>query len=245
MSLCSRFTAALFILLALTSWASAQDKKEPGELPAKKDGGATKAEADDKQKWTSLFDGKELGKWKPTEFGTQGEIKVKDGQVVIGFGDGCSGVTWKGDFPKTDYEISLQAMRVDGSDFFCGLTFPVGSHFCSFIVGGWGGGVVGISSIDGEDASQNDTTQVKSFDKGKWYPIRVRVTQKRLRCWIGDDKMVDEPIAERKLDVRSEVEASEPLGIAAWKTTAAEKDIRYRLLTPEEVKEMNEEKPAR
>lgn len=60
--------------------------------------------------------------------------------------------------PVMNYELSLEAMRVDGSDFFCGLTFPVGSNFCSFIVGGWGGGVVGLSSLNSEDASQNETT---------------------------------------------------------------------------------------
>ena len=53
-----------------------------------------------------------------------------------------TGVTYQGQFPKTDYEVSLEAMRVDGVDFFCGMTFPVRSEFCTLIVGGWGGEVV-------------------------------------------------------------------------------------------------------
>ncbi len=123
------------------------------------------AAAPPKEEWHSLFDGKSLGKWTPTDFGTQGKIEVKDGQIIIGEGDGCSGITWTGVPPKGEYEIRLQAMRVEGSDFFCGVTFPVNDTFCSFICGGWGGGVVGISSIDGEDASENDTTKYKKFDE--------------------------------------------------------------------------------
>jgi 3-keto-disaccharide hydrolase len=184
--------------------------------------------------WTSLFDGKSLGKWKVTEFGTQGHVEVKDGQIVLGFGDGCTGVTWTADFPKVNYEISLQAMRVDGHDFFCGLTFPVDDSPCTFIVGGWGGGVVGLSSIDGEDASSNDTTKFMSFDSGRWYTIRVRVTKGRISTWIDKDQIVDQPLEGRKLSIRSEVDLSKPLGIASWKTTAALRDIRWRPLAEDQ-----------
>src|SRR6201999_3710283 len=128
---------------------------------------------------------KALGDWKVTQFGTEGKVEVKDGAIILSLGDGCTGVTWKGkELPKTDYEIQLQAKRVDGSDFFCGLTFPVSDSFCSFIVGGWGGGVVGISSVDGEDASQNDTTKYMAFTNDKWYTITVRVTKEKIQCWI-------------------------------------------------------------
>ena len=60
-------------------------------------------------------------------------------------------MTWTKDFPKTDNELSLEAMRADGTDFSCGLTFPVGSSPCTLIVGGGGGSVVGLSSLDGPD----------------------------------------------------------------------------------------------
>src|SRR6185436_8655928 len=126
------------------------------------------SKADDKpkdEKWTALFDGKSLDGWKITEFGGQGDVEAVDGRMVIEMGSPMSGVTFaKKDFPKVDYEIRLEAMRVKGDDFFCGLTFPVRDSYCSFIVGGWAGSVVGISSIDGRDASENDTTQVKKFE---------------------------------------------------------------------------------
>ena len=37
-----------------------------------------------------------------------------------------------------DYELRLEAKRVEGGDFFCGLTFPVGKEYCTLILGGWG-----------------------------------------------------------------------------------------------------------
>jgi len=212
---------------------TAPDTKDP---KPKTNSSATSAGPKAAEKWTSLFDGQTLGKWKVTEFGTQGPVEVKDGRLVLGFGDGCTGVTWTGDFPKLDYEIRLAAMRVEGSDFFCGLTFPVGEDALTFVGGGWGGGVVGISSLDGEDASENDTTKYMTFESNRWYTIRVRVTKDHLACWIDKEQIVDQPLADRKLSIRSEVELSRPLGIASWKTTAALRDIQWRSLTAAERK---------
>lgn len=189
-----------------------------------------------KPRWTSLFDGKSLGGWKSSEFGGTEDIEVEDGKLVIGFADGCNGVTWTKDFPKLDYEISLEAMRVDGTDFFCGLTFPVGSSPCSLIVGGWGGSVVGLSSLDGQDAAHNETTQSMGFKQGAWYRIRLRVTGGRIQAWIDDKPVVNVSTKDRKLSIRLEVERSKPLGIATWCTTAALRDIKYRKLSAGEIK---------
>src|SRR6187397_1050193 len=97
---------------------------------------------------TPLFDGKSLDGWKITPFGGEGEVTVKDGAIVMEMGNDMTGITWTKPFPKMDYEVSLEAMRVAGGDFFCGLTFPVNDKPCSLIIGGWGGGTVGLSSID-------------------------------------------------------------------------------------------------
>lgn len=187
-------------------------------------------------RWESLFDGKTLGGWKSSEFGGSDDIEVEDGKLVIGFADGCNGVTWTKDFPKLDYEISLEAMRVDGTDFFCGLTFPVGSSPCSLIVGGWGGSVVGLSSLDGQDAAHNETTRSMGFKQGVWYRIRLRVTKERIQAWIDDKPVVDVSTKGRKISIRLEVERSKPLGIASWCTTAAVRDIKYRKLAADELK---------
>jgi hypothetical protein len=179
--------------------------------------------------WTSLFDGKALGGWWVTDFAGHGEVSVEDGRILLGSGI-MTGVTWTNAavLPKLNYEIALDAMRVEGNDFFCGLTFPVGEDPCSFIVGGWGGGVVGLSSLDGEDAANNDTTKYMTFDNGKWYAVRVRVTGTNISCWIDKEKVVDADTRDRRISIRPEVEGSRPLGVAAWSTAAALRNIRLR-----------------
>lgn len=184
----------------------------------------------DEAKWETLFDGKSLGGWKSSEFGGGGELEVEDGKLKIGYAEGCNGVRWTKEFPKTDYELSLEAMRVDGTDFFCGLTFPVGSSPCSLIVGGWGGSVVGLSSLDGQDAAHNETTRSMTFKQGQWYRIRLKVTDAKIQAWIDDKPVVDVATKDRKISIRIEVERSKPLGICTWCTTGAIRDIKYRRL---------------
>ncbi|HKJ69607.1 MAG TPA: DUF1080 domain-containing protein [bacterium] len=180
--------------------------------------------------WRPLFNGQDLTGWSVTNFGPQGPVRVNNQAIILGFGDGCTGITWQRDFPTGDYEISLDAMRVAGNDFFCGLTFPVQDEFCSFIVGGWGGTVVGISSIDGKDASENFTSTTRSFERQRWYHIRVRVTDRQLQTWIDGEQMVEVPVEQHQFSVRPEVRLSRPLGICAWRTSAALKNIRFRML---------------
>jgi len=178
--------------------------------------------------WQSLFDGRQLGAWKPTPFGGEGEVAAHEGVLRIGMGADLSGVTWKGRFPRRNFEIELEARRVDGSDFFCGLTFPVGEAHCSLILGGWGGSVVGLSSIDGEDAANNATTKLISFKTDRWYAVRVRVSDARIECFLDGERIVDQPLADRVISVRQEVEPSQPLGIATYCTTAELRGIRWR-----------------
>ncbi|MFO0191374.1 MAG: S46 family peptidase [Planctomycetia bacterium] len=180
--------------------------------------------------WRPLFDGRSLDGWKPTPFGGEGEVTVADGAIAIARGSEMSGIPWTNDVPRQDYEIALEARRVDGFDFFCGLTFPVGDDACSFIVGGWGGAVVGLSSIDGADASSNDTTSIRSFKNGRWYAVRVRVSPARIECFLDDDRVVDQPLAGRTLSIRDEVVPSKPLGIATYATAAEVRGIRWRPL---------------
>jgi hypothetical protein len=177
-----------------------------------------------------LFDGKKLEDWKVANFGGEGRIRVEDGRVLMDFGEMLTGITYTKEFPKTDYEIRLEAMRVDGIDFFCGLTFPVSDAHCSLIVGGWAGAVVGLSSLDGRDASENETTRYMKFETGRWYRIRVRVTSERIEAWIDDEQVVSQDTRGRKITTRTEVDLSKPLGIAAWQTKAALRKIEYRRL---------------
>ena len=173
-----------------------------------------------------IFDGKTLTGWEITNFGPQGPVFISDDQVVLGMGDGCTGLTWTKEFPTVDYEVTLEAKRVDGNDFFCGMTFPAGKDPCTLIVGGWGGTVVGLSSINGMDASENETSTLRQFEKERWYRIRLRVTGDTIQAWIDDEIVVDFAIGSNLLSIRPEVELSRPFGIASWRTTAAIRNIK-------------------
>ena len=186
--------------------------------------------------WQSLFDGKTLKGWKSSDFAAQGEPEVEDGAILLPLGESLTGVTYTGEVPKINYEVSLEAKRVEGHDFFCGLTVPVGNDFASLIVGGWGGSVVGISSLYGEDAAHNETTKNMRFKTGQWYRIRLRVQEGRIQAWIDDEQVVDVSTKGKKISIRDEVEGSKPFGISSWRTTAAVKDIKVRKLPADELK---------
>jgi hypothetical protein len=228
-----RLGIALLVLFASCSFAA--DEK------AKKD---SKGDQATKAEWRSLFDGKTLEGWKTTEFGAHGTPAVENGAIVLPAGDPLSGVTRaKDDVPHVNYEIALEAQRVDGHDFFLGLTFPVQDSHASLILGGWSGGVCGISSIDGMDASENGTTSFRKFEDGKWYKVRVRVLKDRLQAWLDDEQIVDADTADKRISTRVEVSASKPLGIATYMTKGAYRNIRIRGLTPDEIKAAQAPRP--
>jgi hypothetical protein len=209
--------------------SKAEDAKEKSE--AAKD----QAKKPDPYAWKVLFDGKTLEGWKAPTFGGQGEVKVADGTIVLGLGEGVTGVTWQGKPPRTNFELSLEGIRLDGNDFFATTTFPVGESYCSLVVGGWGGTVVGISNVDYYDAGDNITTRFFDFKKGRWYTIRIRVSDARVEAWIDKEQIVDLPREGHKFNTRFEVDANQPLGFASWCTKGAVRNIRLRLLKPEEV----------
>ena len=181
----------------------------------------------------SLFDGKRLGHWEISDFFRSGDVYVKDGAIYIEKSENggyMTGITWTGPLVRMDYEITLEAMRVEGSDFFCGLTFPVGDRPCSLILGGWGGTLCGLSNLDYTDASGNETTTFYDFKKNLWYRVRLRVTENRIQAWLDDEMLVDADTTDRDIDIRIEVEPSLPLGIATYSTTGAIRKIKLQKL---------------
>lgn len=183
----------------------------------------------------SLFDGKSLKGWKDSNFAGGGEVRVEpdfkgQGPVIwIDAGQSLSGITFTNPVLKTDFEITVEALKIQGNDFFVGLTFPVGAAHATLVLGGWGGATTGISSIDGQDASENDTTKFLTYEKNKWYRIRIKVTAKKLETWLNDEKIVNQDISDRRISMRfGEIENSIPLGIATYQTTTVIRKVEIK-----------------
>ena len=185
----------------------------------------------------------EVAGWVESDYDGKGEVKIENGTAILGEGNEMTGIRWTGPLPKMNYEVSLEAKRVDGSDFFCGLTFPYGETPCSFVVGGWGGTVVGISNLDFQDAYNNETCEFKKFELNKWYTIRVRVTPNWIQAWIDDEQMVKVKTTGRDVGIRGEMEKTRPLGVATWRTTGAIRNVNVNASAKplEEPKQENDE----
>ena len=176
-----------------------------------------------------LFNGVSLEGWGIIDFEGHGAVSVNDSCIIIDKGLGISGIKLKSEFPKINYEITLDAKRVEGSDFFCGVTFPVMETFNTLVIGGWGGSIVGLSCIDGEDAANNITYDFRNFETNRWYKIRLRVTEKKIEAWIDNDRIVNFTIGNYILSLRWEAESSKPFGISTWQTTGALRNIKLEM----------------
>lgn len=181
--------------------------------------------------WQLLFDGKVFGRWQETNFSGHAHPRIENQAILLAPGAPMTGVTWTGAFPKTNYEIRFEASRLDGNDFFASLTFPVGDSFGTWVTGGWGGDIVGLSSIDGWDASDNETRSYFDFEKARWYAFRLKVTPGRITAWIDDRQVFDVNISGRKIGLRfGEIKLSAPLGFASYGTLGGIRKVEYRVL---------------
>jgi hypothetical protein len=189
------------------------------------------------EKVIDLFDGQSTAGWKVANFGGEGEVLIEDRALVLEMGQPLTGITWAGSeqlpvaqLPRDNYELRIRAKKIDGGDFFCAVTFPVQSSYCSFVVGGWGGMTVGLSSIDGLDAQRNATRTVHKFEPQRWYDLRVKVSSERIECWIDSQQVVNQPRQDHQFSIRPEVRLSEPLGLTCFQTTAAYEKIQLVIL---------------
>ena len=191
-----------------------------------------------KEIWLPLFDGKTLTDWTVPVYGGDGMVDTDEGNIIIGRGEMMTGIRYDKEFPKIDYEIRYEAKRTEGYDFFGACTFPVNESYCTFINGGWGGGLTGLSSINGYDASENSTSTFCEYKGNTWYRFRIRVTDEMIQVWLtsqdkegnwGTEQSVIELEREgRSLSIRFEVDKYKPLGFCTWGTGAQLRNIEYQ-----------------
>jgi hypothetical protein len=182
-----------------------------------------------------LFNGQSLDGWRVIEkfdFDGHGDVSVKDGVIYLEKGRPATGISWKGAFPRSNYQLTFAGQRVNGNDFFCGLTFPVKDEYCTLILGGWGGSIVGLSNIDGFSAIENATTQAIEFEQGRWYQVKVTVRNDRITIAMDDKPIIDVATKGRKFSIWWEQEPVTPLGIVTWNTTGAIKDLKLVAIEP-------------
>lgn len=220
------FCVLLVILLVLsTSGRSFSQETQAG----------TKGE---QVKWISLLDDRNLGNWKTVEggeFSDTGKVEIDVTGLVLNGGEPATGVRWTGPFPRQGYEIRFEGQRVKGSDFFCGLTFPIEEESLTLILGGWGGWVVGCSCIDGRYAIDNDTCEPVRFKNLQWYEVRLRVAPDNIKIWIDGEIVTGTTTDNHTFSASEEMRPCLPLGIATWNTTGAIRKLRYRTLTATEL----------
>jgi hypothetical protein len=172
-----------------------------------------------------------LGGWAAWEMPTSGHfeghgsVTIDEDLIRIEAGNAATGIAYRGPLPSDRYRIELAARRTAGSDFFCGLTFPVGGQYCSLIIGGWGGGVTGLSCLDGKWAVDNDTTGYLNVESERWYAIGLEVSDAKIQATIDSKRIVNVSRDEFQFSVRPEIEPSIPIGLTTWKTTAEIKQL--------------------
>lgn len=181
--------------------------------------------------WKPLFDGRTLGGWRDTAFRGQGRVTVEDGAMVLHAGAPLTGVNYTGTLPSGAYEIRYEAKKMGGGDFFASLTTPFGDSAFTFVTGGWGGDIVGVSSIDGWDASDNETRTYFEFESERWYRFRIAVSRDRIQAWIDDKQVVNVNVAGRNVGMRKGAgELSAPMGFASYNTSGAIRKVEWRPL---------------
>ncbi len=173
--------------------------------------------------------------WQPVDYPGHGIVTVNDGTVVLGKGETVTGVRWTGvDLPIAQYEITFEAKRTSGNDFFCALTFPVDSSFATLVLGGWQGNVTGLSCINGIDAARNFTGTFMKYENQQWYSVRLEVTDEVVRAWVDDRRVVDVYRTDGKLSLRDEMKMFKPMGFASWKSSGEIRNIRLKALKDSE-----------
>lgn len=222
--------------VAFLSWQSTGELKSVRfrKIPAAgEDKTAQSAPVAEKLNVQKLFDGETLNNWKPVtlyDFMHAGKISVKEGAIHLEQGAPATGIQFQGEFPKMGYELSYDARRLEGGDFFGTAILPVDDRFIGFVLGGWGGSLCGFSCIDGFSADENESTIVREFKTGEWYRIRIRVVPDTITVWINGEEATKLDIKDRKVSNRLEMEPVEPMGFSTWYTTSELKNITVEKL---------------
>ncbi len=187
----------------------------------------------DAEGWMSMFDGRTLGGWRVVEggpFTRHGRVSVENKQITLERGDPQTGIAWSGDFPRVDYEVALDVMRLDGANDFATLVFPHLANSTRLLCT-WGPSTMAVE-VDGKAGEGNPTARTVAVKDSQWYRLRLRVTAPRLEVWLDDEKVVDLSTAGQSLTLHPDCLPLQPFGIYSWLTRSAVRNLRFRRVPP-------------
>jgi len=197
-----------------------------------------KAKTEAPSRW-ELFSPALIEKWQEAKMIKGGGMHREADGFTLKAGEPMTGIVFPSWFtdglPATDYAITYEARRVGGSDFFGSVTFPVRDEktFVTFVMGGWGGAQVGISSIDGYDAASNTTGSSQHFIDGQWYRVRIEVRTHEIQVWLDNKVIVRANTTGRSLGLRvGEIKSCVPFGFATYQTEGQVRGCVVEKLAP-------------
>lgn len=184
-----------------------------------------------------LLDQSHAEMWRQAGIPDEGKVVVIQGEMSLTAGQPMTGSKFPQwaelGIPGTGYRVSYEARRDAGDDIFGMCTFPVSSHdtHATFVLGGWGGTVTGVSSIDFSDANENSTRGERRYENGVWYRVTIEVRPEDIRAWVDDLPMVNVSIKGRKVGLRPGfIDRCIPFGFATWNTVGKIRKVRVELL---------------
>ncbi len=183
--------------------------------------------------WESLLNKDSLGGWEIVRYGGEGKPYVKNGVLTLPMAVNglMTGVSWVGKpLPVINYSLYYEARRMEGTDIFAGLSFPYGDTFATLVVGGWGGATCGLSSIDGYDASGNETTKQIHFKDEQWYPVFLKVTTDSIYAKIDTIEVVNIATAGKRIHLRGGTNVK-TFTLTTYLTTGEVRNMRIKRLS--------------
>jgi hypothetical protein len=174
-----------------------------------------------------LFDGSTLGMWKPERTSVDDAVRVEQGAIQLSWGSPGTSVAWMGTRVPPSYEMSLEVMRVEGSDSgYWFLTFPIDDErSCTLTLASHLGWLCGASGPVGDGSF----TRAVGLEGGAWHSVRLRVIRGRIEASVDGEELVVEPSAAPATEL-SEDPGAASLEMATWSMTAAVRGIRMKRL---------------